>query len=163
MPADVKLYENADGHPVKAIKITGVDSIEIVAEIDFTSGEGAGSIYRIAQIPANYVPVWGELNCEAVTSASDNDLGLYETDAQGGAVIDKDCLLDGGDLSSALAIGSGLNPIRDLGTLNIGKTLRELASDGISERQAYTLALTANAGPAATKKAFLRMRFVNAA
>lgn len=163
MSVDVKLYEDADGHPVKAYKVSGVDSIEIVAEIDLTNGDGAGSIYRIAQIPANYVPVWGELNCEAITSANDNDLGLYETDAQGGAVIDKDCFIDGGDLSSALAIGSGINAIKDLTTLKLGDTLASLAGDGASERQAYTLALTANAGPTATKKAFLRMRFVNAA
>lgn len=161
MAADIKLYEDSNGLPIKARKITGVDSIEIVAEIDTTSGEGAGSIYRIAQIPANYIPVWGEINCEAVTSMNDNDLGLYETDEHGGGVLDKDIFVDGADHSSALAIGSGTNAIKDLTTLNLGKTLNELVSNADGVRQAYTLALTANAGPAATKKIFLRMRFIN--
>ena len=163
MAADVKLYNNSDGDPVKAFKVAGVDSIEILAEIDITNGDGAGSIYRIAKIPANYVPVDGEINCEAVTGASDNDLGLYEPDEKGGAVIDKDIFVDGADHSSALAIGSGTNALRNLGTTNLGKTLAQLAGDGISERQAYTLALTLNSAPTATKKIFLRMRFINAA
>jgi hypothetical protein len=163
MAVDLKLYENSDGDPVKAFKVAGVDSIEILAEISITNGDGAGSIYRIAKIPANYVPIWGEINCEALTSMNDNDLGLYETDEQGGAVIDKDILVNGADHSSALAIGSGTNALKDLGTTNLGKTLAQLAGDGISERQAYTLALTANAGPTATGKIYLRMRFINAA
>ncbi len=159
--ADVKLYENSDGDPVKAYKVAGVDSIEILAEIDITNGDGAGSIYRIAQIPANYIPVWGEINCEAVTSMNDNDLGLYETDEHGGAVIDKDCFVDGADHSSALVIGSGTNAIKDLTTLKLGDTLNTLAGNADGARQAYTLALTANAAPGATKKIFLRMRFIN--
>jgi len=163
MSADVKLYESSAGQPIKSYKVAGTDGFDLIAEIDITNGDGAGSIYRIAQIPANYAPIWGELNCEAVTGATDNDLGIYETDAQGGAVIDKDCFIDGADLSSALVIGSGVNAIKDLTTLKIGDTLKDLAGDGISERQAYTLALTANAAPGATKKAFLRMRFINAA
>lgn len=160
---DVKLYESSTNQPIKAYKVAGVDGFDLIAEIDFTNGDSIGSIYRIAQIPANYAPIWGELNCEAITGATDNDLGIYETDAQGGAVIDKDCFIDGANLSSALAIGSGIDALRDLTTLKLGDPLKDLAGDGISERQAYTLALTLNAAATATKKAFLRMRFINAA
>lgn len=163
MAVDKKLYNDSDRDPVKAFKVAGVDSIEILAEVTLTNGDGAGSIYRIAKIPANYIPVDIKINCEAITGASDNDLGLYETDEQGGAVIDKDILCDGQTLASALAIGSEANGLKDLGTTNLGKTLAQLAGDGISERQAYTLALTANAGPSTTAKAYIRARFINAA
>lgn len=163
MVADVKYYNGIGGLPVKAYKCMGTDVLELLAEIDFTNGDGNGSIYRIAKIPGNYVPVSVQINSEAVTSANDCDLGFYEPDEKGGAVISKDCLMNGGDLSSALAIGSEKNGLADLGVLNLGKTVRELLSRGIAERQEYTLALTANAGPTATKKAFLRIKFINAA
>lgn len=163
MAADNKLYVSSDNTPIKSFKVAGVDAIDICAVIPITNGDGAGSIYRIANIPANYIPVWGEINCEAITSLTDADLGLYENDEHGGAVIDKDIFADGVDLSSALLPGSGHVAIKSLPVLSIGKTLAEIASHGLAERQTYCLALTSNSAPGATKVAVVRMRFINAA
>lgn len=158
--ADVKVY---DSTAIKAVKFGGSDAIDIVAQIPITSGDVLGSIYRIAQIPANYIPVWGEITCEAVTSVNDADLGFYYDDEKGGAVADKDILVDGVDLSSALVPGAGHNALKSIGVLNIGETVAELLGLGRSEYAAYTLALTINVQAGATKNVQVRMRFVNAA
>lgn len=163
MAADKKLYNGVSGLPIAAYKCAGTDIMIIVAQILMTNGDGAGSIYRFAKIPSNYIPQAITIACEAITGANDNDLGFYQPDEKGGAVVIKDCLLNGGDLSSALAIGSELNGLRDLGTLNIGVKVADLLSKGLSERQEYTLALTANAAPTATKSACIRASFINAA
>lgn len=162
MAVDKKPYATK---PYAGYKFSGADVIEIVAQIEITNGDGAGSIYRIGQVPSNYIPIGGEINCEAVTSLNDADLGLYETDEHGGGVLDKDCFVDGVDLSSALVPGSGHDALKSIGVTEIGKRLCDLANiaQGAGERQSYMLALTANAAPGATKVVTVRMRLVNGA
>jgi len=63
---------------------------------------------------------------------------------EGGAVIDVDAYLDGGDITSALARGSGLAATSAISLANQGAANYTLASDVSSERQTYVLALTIN-------------------
>lgn len=147
---DKTTYKSTDNTPVDAIKVAGADSLIVVAKASITSGDSATSIYRIAEIPSNYVPVGGEITCEAITGVDDADLGLYETAEHGNTVIDVDALVDGGDLTSALAPGSGLSPISAIAIANQDAALYTLASDVCSERQTYVLALTINKNAAAT-------------
>ncbi len=163
MGADVKLYNGASGLPVFGYKVAGTEVTELIQKITMTNGDGAGSIYRFAKIPANAVIVDIKIICEAITSANDNDIGFYQPDEKGGAVINSAILADGLDFSSAVAIGSELNGLRDLGTLNLGVKVADLLAKGLSERQEYTLAITALAAPTATKSLIVRVRFLNAA
>lgn len=135
--------------PVDAIHASGADMLNIVARCTVTNGNSSGSIYRIAEVPSNFVPTGGEITCAALTGLDDVDLGLYENTENGGAVIDVDALLDGGDLTSALAQGSGLSPVSAVSLANQGKALYLLAGDVSSERQTYVLALTINANASA--------------
>ena len=146
--------------PVDAIHACGADQLYIVARATITSGNTSASIYRIAEVPSNYVPVGGEITCAALTGLDDVDLGIYETDEQGGAVIGVDALVDGGDLTSALAQGSGLNPVSAVSLANQGKALYSLAGDVSSERQAYVLALTINKNAAATGDVVVKLLLV---
>ncbi len=62
-----------------------------------------GQIYRVCRIPS-----WAVIRSilvanSAITAGTDFDLGAYRTTAKGGAVIVKDTLLDGVDMSSARA------------------------------------------------------------
>ena len=158
---DLTTYKKSPaGIPVDAIQACGTDVLHVVASFPITNGNSIASIFRIAEIPSNFVPIGGEITCDAITSANDCDLGLYETDEHGGAVIDVDALMDGGDLSSALAPGAGLNPISAVTIANQDSALYTLASDVSSERQAYVLALTINAAATATGTVIVRLTLV---
>ena len=158
---DLTTYKkSSDNIPVDAIHADGADSLYIVARATITSGNSATSIYRIAEVPSNYVPVDGEITCAALTGLDDVDLGIYETTEQGGAVLDVDALVDGGDLTSALAQGSGLNPVSAVSLANQGKSIYQLVSDVSSERQSYVLALTINKDAAATGDVVVKLKLV---
>ena len=158
---DLTTYKKSSaGIPVDAIHACGADQLYVVARATITSGNTSASIYRIAEIPSNYVPVGGEITCAAITSVNDIDLGLNETTENGGAVIDVDALVDGGDVSSALAPGSGLNPVSAVTLANQGKALYLLASDVSSERQAYVLALTINKTAGASGDVVVKLMLV---
>ena len=142
---DQTTYKKSSANiPVDALHACGADQLYIVARATIVTGDNATSIYRIAEVPSNYVPVGGEITCAALTGLDDVDLGLYETDEHGGAVIDVNALVDAADVTLALAQGAGLNPVSAVSLANQGKALYALASDVSSERQAYVLALTIN-------------------
>jgi len=82
-----------------------------------------GSIYRIAPIPTNMVPVEGTLMCDAITNGTDYDLGFYLPAELGGAVLKKDLLMDGQTLASASKV---LAPFSNVAIENFGKTIAEL-------------------------------------
>lgn len=157
---DNTIYKTTDNTPIAAVAVAGSDSLEIVAKIPITNGDSIASIYRIAEIPSNFIPVGGEITCDAITSVNDADLGLYENTENGGAVLDVDALVDGGDLSSALVPGSGLSPISAVTIANQNAALYTLVSDVSSERQTYVLALTINAAATATGNVIVRLKLV---
>jgi len=157
---DLTTYKSTDNTPIDAVTVAGADSLMVVAKGTITDTNSIASIYRLAEIPSNYIPVSGEITCDAITSVNDADLGLYETEEHGGAVIDVDALMDGGDLSSALAPGAGLSPISAVTIANQNKALYLLASDVSSERQTYVLALTINAAATATGSFIVRLHLV---
>jgi len=157
---DLTVYKTTDNTPIDAVTVGGADSLTVVAKGTITNGNSSTSIYRLAEIPSNYIPVGGEITCDAITGIDDADLGLYETAEHGGAVIDVDALVDGGNLSSALAPGSGLSPISAVTIANQNAALYTLASDVSGERQAYVLALTINKNASATGSFIVRLNLV---
>lgn len=90
---------------------------------EVAAADDDGSIYRIAPIPTNFVPVEITIACDAITGGTDYDLGFYRTAEEGGAVVDKDLLMDGQTMASASKTlnGMGIVPIE-----NYGKTIAEL-------------------------------------
>lgn len=112
-----------------------------------------GSIYRLAPIPTNFVPVEILIACDAITNGTDYDLGFYRTAEEGGAVVKKDLLMDGQTMASASKVLNGMGIV---GIENYGKTIAELlgaASVNAPNGQPYSnvntppvldLALTAN-------------------
>ncbi len=157
---DVKQFA---GTAIKSLKRTGVDQLEIIARVSVVNGNSIASIFRFAQVPVGYIVVGGEINTAGVAGCTDVDLGIYLDAEKGGTVKSVDALVDGMDLSSALAIGSGINPIADLGVDNIDKPLQELVSDGKGQYQAYVLALYLNAAATASGDFLIRLRLINGA
>jgi len=149
---DKRIYVTTDNTPVDAVAVAGADTLDIVAKVAITSGDTLASIYRIAEVPASYIPVGGEITTSAITSVDDVDLGIFENEAHGDTVIDADALVDGMDLSSALAPGAGVSPISAITIANQNAAFYTIAGDVSGERQTYVLGLTINktAGSAGT-------------
>ena len=157
---DTTFYKNTTGIPIDSIQSPGSDTIDIVAKIAIPDAASITSIFRICEVPSNYVVVGGEITCSAITSMNDNDLGIYENAENGGGVLDVDALVDGGDLSSALVPGSGLSPISAVTIANQNAALYSLVSDVSSERQTYVIALTINAAATAAGTVVIRLKLV---
>jgi hypothetical protein len=131
------------GKKGSALNTMGTQTITAVATVAVASGDDDGSVYRLfAGVPSNLVPVMITVHNTAITAGTDYDLGLYKT--KDGAVVDKDILADGLDMSSARTIATlnnaGMttvaiaNGTQDLGTL----------SAQTDPDMAYDVCLTAN-------------------
>ena len=152
-----------EGEATKSYKVSGVDAIDIIARIPIANGDSIASIKRFAQVPAGYIPVSGEIITAGIAGLTDVDLGVYLDSEKAGLVKDVDLLVNGADLSAALAIGSGVNVIRDYGTDNVDKPLQEVLADGKAEFQAYVLALTLNTAATAAGDILVKIRLINGA
>lgn len=128
-------------------KVVGGRVVTIAGTFEIAAADDNGSIYKLAKLPANAVPVKCEINNDAITVGTDYDLGLYKED---GTEADKDILADGLDMSAAAAMGSEKNGLANLGGVDpltaIGKRLWELLGVSIASKgdEGYILAFTAN-------------------
>lgn len=131
---DYELARAAKGSPV----LRAVVSFEVAAADD------DGSVYRIIEgLPSEAYNINVEVANDAITGGTDYDIGFY--DVESGAVVDKDELADGLDLSSAHASGSELSGISAIDVANRAKTVWELLGLTIATRKtAYDLCVTAN-------------------
>ena len=121
----------------------GQEMTVMVATFEVAAGDDDGSIYRLFKsVPSNLIPVAITVATDGMTGSTDWDLGLYKTNL--GAVIDKDVLMDGQTLASALTRATGHQ--LGLGAVNIdgvSKTLGVLSAQSPVDI-AYDIALTAN-------------------
>jgi hypothetical protein len=140
-------YVNANivaGKKAESFATVGQKTITLVQTVEIASGDDNGSVYRFfAGVPSTYIPVEITIVCDAITSGSDFDLGLYAVN--GGEVVDKDVLMDGQTLAIALTRATG----NQLGLSAVGKdavtsTLGELSAQ-TNVSAAYDIALTGNA------------------
>ena len=111
-------------------------SFEVAAADDDTS------VFPFAMLPVNARVARITLLNDAITAGTDYDIGVYKADGLAlGAVVDKDCLADGLDMSSARTTAVDVSPL----VANVGKKLWELA--GLSAQPNYPtflVAFTAN-------------------
>lgn len=147
--AVVDLYSQSDkeagnGKKFSAINGSGTKVFYTEAYASVAASNDDGSVYRLfPDVPANLVPINICIQNEAITSGSDYDLGLYEVN--NGAVVDKDILADGLDMSSARTVATWNNagltsvPI----TQATSKTLATLSAQ-TNPSASYDIALTAN-------------------
>lgn len=116
------------------------------ATFEVAAADDDGSVYRVFKsLDPNIVPLVFLVINDAITSGTDYDIGFYKPDL--GAVIDKDALADGLDLSSGHTAShlSALSGIVTVDPANVGKTIYELAGHDVTTRlEGYDLAVTAN-------------------
>ncbi len=134
----------AAGKLEKAALVSGDKIIVMVATEELAAADDDGSVYRFFKsVPANMIPVEISIVCDTVTSGTDFDLGLYKVGI-GGAVVDKDVLMDGQSLATALTRATGHQlGLANVDIANIGKTLAVLSAQTDPD-PSYDICLTAN-------------------
>ena len=130
-----------------AYTTVGANLVAMVATEEIAAADDDTSVYRFFKnVPANLIPLEITVMSDGVTGGNDYDLGLYTPND--GAVIDKDILMDGQDVSSALTRASG----HQLGLANVDIAYAELSLGELdvavntsnTALPAYDIALTAN-------------------
>lgn len=108
---------------------------------EVASGDDDGSVYRFMRIPSNAVIKSIKIWNDAITSGTDYDIGLYTIDS--GAVVDKDLLADGLDLSSAQ---DGVEVLTAPDIAQIGGPIWSYSALSLTAdpKKEYDLAITAN-------------------
>lgn len=121
--------------------VGGADTIVMAETVSKTASDNDTSILRMFKaVDSTLVPIHGVLKTTAISGATDVDLGVYKTN--GGAVIDKDCLMDGQTLASASKI---LDALSGIAVADFGKPLYLLAGQtAASHDDAVDIALTGN-------------------
>lgn len=140
-------YVNSDvtnGKLVSSLRSgQGINIVTMVETGAVAAADDNGSIYRFFKaVPSNYIPVEICIHNEAITGGTDYDLGLYET-GEDAAVVDKDILADGLDLSGARAISAWNNDGMKTIALQTLSTLATLSAQ-TRPSASYDIALTAN-------------------
>lgn len=122
---------------------TGAETVTMVATVAVAAADDDGSVYRVfADVPSTYVPLNICIHTTAITAGTDYDLGIYKPN--GGAVVDKDILMDGQTMATAITVGTWNN--LGMGILGIANGLQSLGtlSAQTDVDASYDLALTAN-------------------
>lgn len=114
----------------------GLFAIEATATV--LAAHSDGDIYRLFRVPSNGVPVHIGVANTGITSGSDYDWGLYQV---GGAVADKDVLIDG--LSVATA-STGVVRVGPQLAADRGKMFWQLAGATSDPGGFYDVCITAN-------------------
>jgi hypothetical protein len=124
----------------------GVQALAITFET--AAADDNNSIYRIARIPANWVPLSLQIIHDAVAGMTDVNIGFHRTLENGGAAAETDAniLYDALDMSSA----GYANGMLEIDPANIGKTVGELAGKTVlTQDEEYDLTLLAIAAASA--------------
>lgn len=121
----------------------GAKTVTMVKTFEIAAADDDGSVYRVfPDVPSSYIPVEITIACDAITSGTDYDLGLYKVN--GGAVVDKDVLMDGQTLGSALTRATGYQlGLANVNIANAEQTLGTLSAQTEVD-SAYDIALTGN-------------------
>lgn len=112
--------------------------------------DGDASVFYLGDpLPSNAVIHRITLENDAITGATDVDLGFYDTVSAGATVILKDCLLDGASFNSA-STGFGTNGFTKPEIQNKHKQIWELAGLTVDPKKLMQTALTFNTAGSAT-------------
>lgn len=129
-----------------ASKVSGGRTVAIAFTFEVAAADSDTSIYKIAKLPANAIPLRAELYADASLGTSAFQLGLYKED---GTVADVDLFLASTDLTAGVAITAGANNgLTNLGGADpvaaVGQKIWELLGLTVdTKKEAYILAITA--------------------
>ena len=146
-----------------AVVTSGVHEITRCITFETLAADAAGDIKALFRVGAHEIPLEGWMISDAITGASDIDVGFYRGDH---SVVDKDALADGLDPSAGIVFASRLDILSALGVHERGVlTMYEIANDvdtgdviGALPNDSYVIALPLNSeiSAAATMTVCLR-------
>lgn len=144
-------------------KVTNGRLKEIADTIELANGDSIGSTYRMSRIHSSWRVVDVIGFWDAITSGA-ADVGLYDTAANGGAVVDVDCF--GSAVSIASANTSGTNVAREAGAVfgeiaNMRKQVWEVLGLSTDPNKFYDLAFTLTAATTAAGTLSVLTRYVD--
>lgn len=87
-----------------------------VGTVESVSGDSAGSTYRLATVPSNFIPIKLDLAWDALGGSCAADVGVYESST--GAVIDADVFASKVELVTA---GAWTSELEEAGAADIAK------------------------------------------
>ena len=102
---------NRDAIPrvVSPAHLVRAEAFQAVATVEVAAADDDGSVYRMVQIRSSDRISSLMVANDAITGMSDCDVGIYQTTANGGAVVTKDVFADGVTFASALDYRDLLN------------------------------------------------------
>lgn len=151
------------GSVFSAANVNGVGLIGMATTFELAVADDDKSVYRLFKaLPSSLIPLQIWINCDEITAGTDFDLGFYKSDV-GGAVIDKDALMDGQSLTTAKALGSELTGMTALDAALVGKSIQEIINSKLSTTTKYDnvdICLTANTVGSAAGTVSVRALFL---
>lgn len=139
----------SSGKITAAAQSRGAELRGFAITFETLAADDAGSKYRLIKgINPDAIILDLKAISDAVTGASDVDLGFYESlddNGGGGAVISKDVLANGIDLSSALTHATAKDGLVSVDPANLVKRVYELCGHTqTTKKRSYDLVLTIN-------------------
>lgn len=158
------IVTNLDATPMvlNNLNIAGAVLREQVATVEVLAADDNGSVYRMCRVHSSWRISELTLFGDAIASASSFDLGLYQTAANGGAVVDANAYADAASIASASLTGTQLlfEGGSAVGVEKIEQAVWQNAGLTADPGRFYDLALTANVVGTATGTVSVRVRYV---
>lgn len=114
-----------------------------VGTVEVAAADSDASVFRICRLPSNAVITSAIRYNDAITGATDYDLGFYQTAANGGAEADKDVLADGVDINAGTVAGVE-HRFTTANIDGVGKRVWELLGLSADPNRDYDLCWTGN-------------------
>lgn len=152
---------NADATPSVLTRpsIAGGKKQCIVGTVEVAAADDDGSVFRFARVPSNAVITSIKVFCDAITSGTSYDCGLYRTANDGGAVVDADAFASAVSLASAITTGTEIRfEAADINTIE--KRVWEMAGATADTLYDYDICLTANTVGSAAGTISLAVEYV---
>lgn len=132
----------------------------VVEQMTVTNTDSIGSTYRLVRIPSNAIVISAQAFNGAVTTAA-ADIGLYQTAANGGAVVDADFFTAALSIAAASAGANILGGnTATYGPANRNKRIWEVLGLTADPQREYDVALTLTAAATGTAPAGVSLTYV---
>jgi hypothetical protein len=141
---------NCDAAPVlpTAAYISHARLREQAAKLEVAAADDATSVYRLFRVRSDWRISEVLLASDAITGLDDVNVGVYDTAANGGAVVNENLFADDLDLSSGLTWTDVTYETTATNIDKVEKQLWELLGLSADPQKEYDICVTAIADPA---------------
>lgn len=117
---------------------------EAVGTVETLAADDASSVYRLVRVPSNARITSILLASDAITGATASDVGVYQTAANGGAVVDADEFANDVNISGATAFTEVINQAVAAEISDVEKRLWEKIGETADTLRDYDICVTVN-------------------